>query len=116
MNQDPVNPQQNMADQMALCMGNTNQVSQNQNTFATPITEQQVHVDTPGPSQQRPSVPPLIPPSDQYPVEDIREEVQRRVHLAREREVQRQAELILERDRLVPKERDRLDEEATRAG
>ncbi|GAA0171524.1 hypothetical protein LIER_41176 [Lithospermum erythrorhizon] len=56
----------------------------------------------------------MMPPIDQSPMEDIREKVQRRVCLARVREIQRQVDQILERDRLVLEERDRLDEEATR--
>ncbi|GAA0152566.1 hypothetical protein LIER_11016 [Lithospermum erythrorhizon] len=99
---------------MAPSVGNANQLPKNQNTCATPTTEPRVHVDTPGPSQRRLVIPPMMP-TNQYPMEDIREEVQRRIRLAREREIPRQVDQILERDRLFREERDRLDEEATRA-
>ncbi|GAA0186027.1 hypothetical protein LIER_33315 [Lithospermum erythrorhizon] len=48
-------------------------------------------------------------------MEDIHEKVHRRIRLDREQELQRQVDLILERDRLVREERERLDEEAARA-
>ncbi|GAA0155614.1 hypothetical protein LIER_13303 [Lithospermum erythrorhizon] len=106
-----------MVDQVVPSVGNANQVpqNQNQNTSETIITEQRVQVDTPGPSQQRPGIPPMMPPIDQYPVEDILEEVQQRVRLVREREVQRQVDVNLGRDRLVHEERDRLVEKETHA-
>ncbi|GAA0153956.1 hypothetical protein LIER_12070 [Lithospermum erythrorhizon] len=59
----------------------------------------------PRPSQQPPGVTPMIPPIEQCLREDIPEEVQRRVILARE-----QSSI----DRLVHEEQERLDEEASR--
>ncbi|GAA0157404.1 hypothetical protein LIER_14679 [Lithospermum erythrorhizon] len=67
-------------------------------------------MDVPGPSEQR-GIPSRVPPVDQFPQEDIREEVQIRVRLAREQEIQRQVDAILERDRLVRENQGRLDEE-----
>ncbi|GAA0172331.1 hypothetical protein LIER_41318 [Lithospermum erythrorhizon] len=71
-------------------------------------------MDIPGPSEHQ-GVPPRAPPVEQFTPDDIREEVQRRVRLAREQEIQRQVNLILERDRLVREEQTRLDEEARQA-
>ncbi|GAA0171235.1 hypothetical protein LIER_25319 [Lithospermum erythrorhizon] len=80
---------------MEPSVGNGNEVLQNQNISATQTTKKQVHVDVPSPSQLR---------TKQFPIEGIREKVQRRVRLAREQEVQREVDLILEIDRLVREE------------
>ncbi|GAA0174334.1 hypothetical protein LIER_27748 [Lithospermum erythrorhizon] len=97
---------------MMPSVGNANQVPQNQNTSATQTTEHQIPVDIPDTSQQQPGI---APPIEQYSREGIREKVPRRVHLAREHEIQRQVNLILERDRLVCEEKERVDEEAVHA-
>ncbi|GAA0185974.1 hypothetical protein LIER_33262 [Lithospermum erythrorhizon] len=100
---------------MAPSLGTANQIPQNQNTSATQTTEQQTPMDMHGPSQQQLGVPPMISPIEQYSREEIREEVQRTVCLAREQEIHIQVDLILDRDRLVREERKRLDEEAAHA-
>ncbi|GAA0142372.1 hypothetical protein LIER_42715 [Lithospermum erythrorhizon] len=64
------------------------------------------NMDVPGTSQQ----PPINPQTQEFPMEDIHDEVQRRVRLAREREIQRQVNQILERNRLVCEESERLNE------
>ncbi|GAA0174588.1 hypothetical protein LIER_27952 [Lithospermum erythrorhizon] len=74
---------------MAPSVGNLSQVPQNPNIYAIHTTEQQVQMDIPGPSEQQPSVPPTIPTPTQFLQEDIHEEVQRRIRLAREHEIQR---------------------------
>ncbi|GAA0154906.1 hypothetical protein LIER_37993 [Lithospermum erythrorhizon] len=52
---------------------NVNTIPQNQNTSATPTTEQpQINVDIPGLSQQRPTVPPTF--IDENPMGGIRDE------------------------------------------
>ncbi|GAA0140576.1 hypothetical protein LIER_01892 [Lithospermum erythrorhizon] len=48
------------------------------------------------------------------PNRDICDEVQRRVHFAREQEIQRQVDQILARDRLLRENKDRLAKEAIR--
>ncbi|GAA0163505.1 hypothetical protein LIER_19351 [Lithospermum erythrorhizon] len=88
-----------------MSVGNVDQVPLNKKLGTLP-TEQQVHDDISGTSQP----PQVIPPTYEFPMEDIREEVQRRVHIARQQEIQRQVDQILKRDRLVRENRDRLAE------
>ncbi|GAA0142243.1 hypothetical protein LIER_03189 [Lithospermum erythrorhizon] len=69
------------------------------------------NMDVTGTSQQ----PPINTQIQEFPMEDIRDEVKRIVRLAREREIQRQVNQILERDRLVREESERLNETAAHA-
>ncbi|GAA0174983.1 hypothetical protein LIER_41830 [Lithospermum erythrorhizon] len=99
---------------MAPSVGNANIIPQNQNTSTTPTTEQpQINVDIHGSFQPGPAVPPTF--TDKNPIGDIREEIQRRVRLAREKEIQQHVDLILERDSLIREEQERLNTEAARA-
>ncbi|GAA0145151.1 hypothetical protein LIER_05406 [Lithospermum erythrorhizon] len=97
---------ENMMNHLAPSEGNVDQVPLNQK-YVPPPTEQQVQNDIPGTSQP----PPIIPPTYEFPLVDIREEVKRQVHIARQQEIQ-QVDQILERDRLVRENRDRLIEDS----
>ncbi|GAA0163645.1 hypothetical protein LIER_19459 [Lithospermum erythrorhizon] len=108
---DPIVSNSEMANQMAPSVGNDNQVHPNTSIPATQAAEQQRPMDIPGPSEQQP-IPPKEPVFEPFTQEDIREEIQRRVRLAREQEIQRQVEAILERYRVVKEDQERLDEEA----
>ncbi|GAA0158494.1 hypothetical protein LIER_15502 [Lithospermum erythrorhizon] len=101
---------ENMANHLTPSVGNVDQVLLNKKSESLPI-EQQVCNDIPGTLQP----PQVIPPTYKFPMEGIREEVQRRVHIARQQEIQRPIDQILERDRLVHENRDRLAEAAARA-
>ncbi|GAA0170374.1 hypothetical protein LIER_24650 [Lithospermum erythrorhizon] len=94
---------------MALSVGNANQVSLNQKSVSPP-TDPQVQTDILGTLQPPP--PPIVLPTDEIPIGDILDEVQTRVYLTREQEIQRQVDQILERDRLVHEYKDRLTEKA----
>ncbi|GAA0152593.1 hypothetical protein LIER_37522 [Lithospermum erythrorhizon] len=100
---------------MAPTMGIANQVPQNTNVSAIHTTEWQVHMDIPGPSEQPQGVPSMVLQAEQFSPEDIRQEIQRRICLAREQEIQQQVDLILVGDRLVREEQGRLDEEVVPA-
>ncbi|GAA0153492.1 hypothetical protein LIER_11715 [Lithospermum erythrorhizon] len=81
MTQNPVD--ENMARHLASCVGNVDQVPLSQKSVPPP-TKQQVHNDISGTSQP----PHVISPTDEFLMGDIREEVQRRVHIARQQEIQ----------------------------
>ncbi|GAA0152185.1 hypothetical protein LIER_37441 [Lithospermum erythrorhizon] len=83
-----------MADHLALSVGNVNQVPLNRKSVPLP-TKPHVQNDITGTSQ--PPYPPIIPPTDELPMGDIRDEVQTRVHIGREQEIQRQVDQILPR-------------------
>ncbi|GAA0162308.1 hypothetical protein LIER_18426 [Lithospermum erythrorhizon] len=95
---------------MAPTVRIANHFPQNTNVSTTQNIEQQVQMDIPGPSEKQ-----GVPPVEQFSQDDIRKEVQRRVQLVREQEIQRQVDIILERDKLVHEEQARLEEEAIRA-